>query len=223
MNKVIRFACLMLQIRRVFHNTIQTSTELPTRKLVAKTSTVHGREKIGIELRHLFADRPRPATGRQGRTPISGLRSGSFMTRPTRGGQSVGSDALCVPSMGTVQRGFKSPVYRTNIEEPKNVLTMKRTTRGQLRMGDRPWEGRLWESHQPMNKNLIRGRRGGMSWHNTAKFCRSATEVNEAVGWRRTVFLPGEICPAWRPAQAGSAPSSNGRSDRAEVSRGHIT
>ena len=135
----------------------------------------------------------------------------------------VAYHALCVPSMGTVQKGFKSPVYRTNIEEPKEVLTMKRTTRGQLRKGDRPWEGRLWESHQPMNKNLIRGRRGGMSWHNTAKFCRSATEVNEAVGWRRTVFLPGEICPAWRPAQAGSAPSSNGRSDRAEVSRGHIT
>ena len=30
-----------------------------------------------------------------------------------------------------------------------------------------------------------------MSWHNTAKFRRSAAEVNEAVGWRRTVFLPG--------------------------------
>ena len=101
--------------------------------------------------------------------------------------------ALCVPSMGTVQKGFKSPVYRTNIEESKKVLTMQRTTRGQLRKGDRPWEGRLWESHQPMNKNLIRGRRGGMSWHNTAKFPRSAAEVNEAVGWRRTVFLPGEI------------------------------
>jgi hypothetical protein len=95
--------------------------------------------------------------------------------------------------MGTVQKGFKSPVYRTNIEEPKKVLTMKRTTRSQLRKGDRPWEGRLWESHQPMNKNLIRGRRGGMSWHNTAKFPRSAAEVNEAVGWQRTVFLPGEI------------------------------
>ena len=32
----------------------------------------------------------------------------------------IGILALCVPSMGTVQRGFKSPVYRTNIEEPKN-------------------------------------------------------------------------------------------------------
>jgi hypothetical protein len=40
--------------------------------------------------------------------------------------------------MGTVQKGFKSPVYRTNIEEPKKVLTMKRTTRSQLRKGDRP-------------------------------------------------------------------------------------
>ena len=138
-------------------------------------------------------------------------------------GRRLSSTGLCVPSMGTVQMGFKSPVYRTNIEEPKKELAMKRTTRGQLRKGDRPWEGRLWESHQPMNKNLIRGRRGGMSWHNTAKFLRSAAEVNETVGWRRTVFLPGEICPARRPAQAGSAPPSNGWSDRAEVSRGHIT
>ena len=101
--------------------------------------------------------------------------------------------ALCVPSMGTVQMGFKSPVYRTNIEEQKKLLPMKRTTRSQLRPREGSWEGRLWESHQPMNKNLIRGRRGGMSWHNTAKFRRSAAEVNEAVGWRRTVFLPGEI------------------------------
>ena len=77
---------------------------------------------------------------------------------------------------------------------------MKRTTRGQLREGDRPWGGRLWESHQPMNKNLIRGRRDGTSWHNTAKFPHSVPEVNEAVGWRRFQFLSGEICPAGRPA-----------------------
>jgi hypothetical protein len=43
--------------------------------------------------------------------------------------------------MGTVQKGFKFPVYRTNIEEPKKVLTMKRTTRSQLRKGARPSEG----------------------------------------------------------------------------------
>ena len=143
--------------------------------------------------------------------------------RVTHGRSPLLSTRLCVPSMGTVQKGFKSPVYRTNIEEPKKVLTMKRTTGGQLRKGDRPWEGRLRESHQPMNKNLIRGRRGGKSWHNTAKFRRSATEVNEAVGWRRTVFLPGEICPARRPVRTGSARPSNGSGDRAEVSRGHNT
>ena len=112
----------------------------------------------------------------------------------------IGSDGLCVPSMGAVQRGFKSPVYRTNIEEPKKVLTMKRTTGSQLRCREGPWEGRLRESHQPMNKNLMRSRRGGKSWYNTAKFLRSAAEVNEAVGWRRTVFLPGEISSTWRPA-----------------------
>ena len=101
-----------------------------------------------------------------------------------------------MPSMGTVQMGFKSPVYRTNIEEQKKLLPMQRTTRSQLRSREGPWEGRLWESHQPMNKNLILGRRDGKSWHNTAKSPRSVAEVNEAVGWRRTVFLPGEISPS---------------------------
>ena len=125
--------------------------------------------------------------------------------------------------MGEDQKGFKSPVYRVNIEEQKKLLAMKRTTRGQLRKGDRPWGGRLGESHQPMNKNAMGGRRDGMSWHNTAKSPHSVPEVNGVVGWRRSSFLPGEICPAWRPAQAGSAPSSNGRGDRAEVSRGNNT
>ena len=42
---------------------------------------------------------------------------------------------------------------------------MKSTTRSQLREGDRPWGGRLWESHQAMNKNLMRSRQSGRSWH----------------------------------------------------------
>ena len=93
------------------------------------------------------------------------------------------SSALCVPSMGAVLKGFKSPVNRMNIEEQKELLTMKSTTRGQLRKGDRPWEGAgakrrqlaseamlatLWESCQTMNKNLIRGRQSGKSWHKQA-------------------------------------------------------
>jgi hypothetical protein len=95
--------------------------------------------------------------------------------------------------MGAIQRRFKSPVYRMNIEEQKKLLTMKSTTRSQLRKGDRPWEGRLWESHQPMNKNLIRGRQNGTSGQNTTKFPYSVLEVNEAVGWRRFQGLPTEI------------------------------
>ena len=51
----------------------------------------------------------------------------------------------------------------------------------------------------------------------------SAPEVNGVVGWRRSSFLPGEICPAWRPARAGSALASNGQGDRAEVSKGNST
>jgi hypothetical protein len=130
---------------------------------------------------------------------------------------------LCVPSMGENQKGFKSPVYRMNIEEQKKLLPMQRTIRGQLRKGDRPWEGRLGESHQAMNKKSIRGRRGGMSWHNTAKSPYSAPEVNGTLGWRRFPCLPGEICPALRPVKTGSARRGNAAGDRAEVSRGRTS
>ena len=43
-----------------------------------------------------------------------------------------------------------------------------------------------------MNKNLIKGRRDGASWHNTAKPIGEVVEVNQAVVRGRTVFLPGE-------------------------------
>ena len=121
---------------------------------------------------------------------------------------------LCVPSMGGNQKGFKSPVYRMETGE---------TTRGQLREGDRPWEGRLWESRRPTNRNPIRGRRDGMSWHNTAKSRHSVPEVNGAVRWRRFPPLPGEICPALRRVRTRSAQRGDTSGDWAEVSRGHST
>ena len=46
-----------------------------------------------------------------------------------------------------------------------------------------------------MNKNTIEGRRGGKSWHDTAKSQGSAVEVNGAVVSRSNAFLPGEILP----------------------------
>jgi len=98
---------------------------------------------------------------------------------------------------------------------------MKRTTRGQLREGDRSWEGRLWENHQAMNKKSIRGRRGGMSWHNTAKSPHLAPEVNGTLGWWRIVRLPGEISLAVRSVQTESVHRGNTEDDRREVSRGH--
>ena len=73
-----------------------------------------------------------------------------------------------------------------------------------------------------MNKNCIRGRHGGMSWHNTAKSFGSAVEVNAAVVWWRTVPLPGEISAA-RGRESGSAVRSDALGDGREVSRGHIT
>ena len=133
----------------------------------------------------------------------------------------VGCAVLCVPSMRLIQKGFKSPVYKMSIEEQKKLLTMKRTTRGQLREGDRSWEGRLWESHQAMNKKSIRGRRGGMSWHNTAKSSHLAPEVNGTLGWWRIKRLPGEISLAVRSVQAESVRRGNTADDRREVSRSH--
>jgi len=44
---------------------------------------------------------------------------------------------LCVPSMHLIQKGFKSSVYRMNIEKQKKLLTVQRTSRG------RAWEAKL--------------------------------------------------------------------------------
>jgi len=44
-----------------------------------------------------------------------------------------------------------------------------------------------------MNKNLIEGRRDGVSWHNTAKPAGEVAPVNQAAVRGRTVFLPGEV------------------------------
>ena len=51
-----------------------------------------------------------------------------------------------------------------------------------------------------MNKNTIEGRRGGKSWHNTAKSTGSVAEVNGAVVSGSNVSLPGEAL-AWRQAR----------------------
>jgi hypothetical protein len=117
--------------------------------------------------------------------------------------------------MHLIQKRFKSSVYKMNI------IKMKRTTRSQLREGDRSWEGRLWENHQAMNKKSIRGRQGGTSWHNIAKFRHLALQVNGTLGWGRIKCLPGEISLAMRSAQAGSVLRGDMRVDQREVSRSY--
>jgi hypothetical protein len=69
------------------------------------------------------------------------------------------------------------------------------TTRGQARKGDRPREGRLWESREPMDKNRIKGRQGASRWHNTPKASGMPLEVNSAAVRWSNVQLPGEIPP----------------------------
>ena len=46
-----------------------------------------------------------------------------------------------------------------------------------------------------MNKNHIKGRHDGASWHDTAKPKGSVVEVNVAVVQGSNAFLPGEIPP----------------------------
>ena len=152
-------------------------------------------------------------------------------------GSGLWCDALSVRSMHRDQEGFKSPVNRMNTEEQKKLLAVKRTTRSQLRKGDRPWGGRLWESCQAMNKTLMRGRRDGISGHNATKFHHPVPKVNGAFGQRRSRCLPTEwersghgrpdslqIQPSnldRRDRSGGRGGRSNALGDVREVSRGH--
>ncbi len=72
---------------------------------------------------------------------------------------------------------------------------------------DRPWEGRLGEACEPMDKNRIESERSGdsrpakrcrqrrygtTSWHNTAKSSGLPVEVNAVVAQGSITLLPGE-------------------------------
>jgi len=87
---------------------------------------------------------------------------------------------------------------------------MKRTIRSQLRCGNNiPWRGRLGDSRQATNRNLILGRQGGASGHNITKLRHSALQVNEALGRWRFSLLSGEVYSALRSARSewGALPS----------------
>ena len=81
------------------------------------------------------------------------------------------------------------------------IIKMKRTiTRGQLRCREARWEGRLWETCEPMDKNRIKGRHGLVSWHHTAKPIGASMEVNAAVVQGSIECLPREAslsCVVW--------------------------
>ncbi len=70
-----------------------------------------------------------------------------------------------------------------------------------------------------MNKKSIRGRRGEMSWHNTAKSLHLAPQVNGTLGWWRIKCLPGDISLAMRSVQTESVHRENTEDDQREVSR----
>jgi len=107
------------------------------------------------------------------------------------GAAAVACSILCVPSMGAVLKGFKSPVCKPNMVSNEHA----NTSRSQGGPGDRPAERRLGENREPMNKNRIEGRRDRASWHHTAKPNGWVPEVHAAVVRGRTSSLPGETCP----------------------------
>ena len=55
-----------------------------------------------------------------------------------------------------------------------------------------------------MNKKLIKGRRDGVSWHNTAKPAGEVVEVNQPAVRGRTAFLPGEISGVRAPEKSAA-------------------
>jgi hypothetical protein len=167
---------------------------------------------------HLLGERPRSGTGYRRRAFDCGLRVVVAEIISTRSGVAGCPAPSCVcPAWVRTRRG-SSPLCEIEciMKYPFNEVVIRSTSRSQLRKGDRPWEGRLGDSHEPMNKNLIRGRQSEVSWHNTAKPSDSALEVNEAVVWRRFVPLPGE------PERSGdSLPNFNFYSQSAGKSRSH--
>jgi hypothetical protein len=91
-----------------------------------------------------------------------------------------------------------SPLY----ENQNHENGKPNTSRGQGEAGDRLSERRLCETRVPMNKNLIKGRRDGVSWHNTAKPTGEVVEVNQAIVRGRTAFLPGEVSGVRAPEKS---------------------
>ena len=106
--------------------------------------------------------------------------------------------ASCVCPAWAQSKWGSSPLY----ENQNHENGKQNTSRGQGEAGDRLSERRLCETRVPMNKNLIKGRRDGVSWHNTAKPTGEVVEVNQAVVRGRTASLPGEISGVRAPEKS---------------------
>lgn len=76
-----------------------------------------------------------------------------------------------------------------------------------------------------MNKNHIKGRHDGTSWHHTAKSTGSVVEVNVAVVQGSNAFLPGEIPPrkcGGKSAEVVVTESKPGVSDPHKLETGNL-
>src|SRR5690606_10368168 len=152
-----------------------------------------------------------PLTPARGRGFDCGLKVEWSWRIELAAGQVLRATPCVCPSWAGTKGGSSPPCDETMKEES--------TTRSQLREGDRAWESRLWKSHQAMNKNLLRGRRDQVSWHNTAKPRVSVPEVKGVLGWRRFPLLCGETSSAGGSPPGSSAACGNARRDRRGVSR----
>ena len=123
--------------------------------------------------------------------------------------------------MGADQKGFKSTVYRMNIQK------MKRTTRSQLRKGDRLWGGR-----QAMGKSSAdeqKPHRRPTGWEELAQHSESGRAVrSNALGDSREVSRGHSTAienrgAGIRPFKLGNPPARSGkdRTDTMGLATGH--
>ena len=123
---------------------------------------------------------------------------------------------MCVPGMGTILWG-ESPLYI--IWEVFYMTTLKSTSRGQGRKGDRPSEGSLSANLRAYAQKLYQAEPQGESAQHDEARPDHCGMVNTEVVQRKIVFLPGEIYLPKRPNGSGGTELAKARVNRVEVSR----
>jgi hypothetical protein len=118
--------------------------------------------------------------------------------------------------MGTILWG-ESPLYI--IWKVFYMTTLKSTSRGQGRKGDRPSEGSLSANLRAYAQKLYQAEPQGESAQHDEARPDHCGMVNTEVVQRKIVFLPGEIYLPKLPNGSGGTEPEKVRVNRVEVSR----